>query len=380
MNQSFQDQSEGRNQKFLLPLTLLSLSCFLVFLACRDVTALGIASVFAYFLCLVYMTRSRALLIFSIILGLGALLLFGSFTAVAYLLALIGIFGIGAYDLYAFLPCLAVAYGVCWGVTGSPLAALQIFWVVPGVLCLYFALRGKWSRTVAVGALTGGVLLGAVAWLIVSLKVGGSDLTFAGLPAFIAEFRDELVRAIMQSLDTLPEELRSLGGGINEDYLTQMINGIIWFVPAGITVAAELIAFLADFFVLRLSAQFPKREPLPPECRMWKQSSVTALVFGLSFVAMLLAGTSDAGQTIFIAAGNLCAILLPGLGLGGVIRLLLRLRTRGDTPSALSIIFWVVCAVFFFTYIPYFLAFVEVFGLFREWVDSHHKDEPGSGM
>ncbi len=343
-----------------------ALAFFMAFCAFPEVTLYRYTVVLVFVLLLFIAVRSRPVTVLTAIPCLLAFFSAELSPDLTFLLCAIAVIGYGGFAIVSMHPMLVIAAPVAsfllaLGITGDLMRAFSTLILVPFALVVALALRLKLSRTASIAALSATLLVGfGVALLFVLLPRGGS-LSVEAIRDLVLSLRDTLCAELAAVADYAAAS-GLLAKTLTEQDLLPLVNSALRLLPATLIVAVEILSYLGCLIAITLRAsQFPNAE-LPAECRIFRMSAPSAVLFLVSFALSLLPlGKNDTVGVLLISALNLFVILLPGLALCGAIRILIAFRERRAFPPLLLIL---LC-LWFASAIPTILAFLGAFTILR---------------
>jgi hypothetical protein len=342
----------------------LALTFFMTFCAFPEVTLYRYMVILVFVLLLFIAVRSRLVTILSILPCALAFLNAELSPAFVLLLCAIAIIGYGGFAITSIHPALVAAAPVAscllaFAITGDPVRALDTLVFVPMALVAALALRLKFSRTGAIAAVTA-TLLTVTAGLLFLLLPEGVSLSAESISEFVARVREIMSEALLE-LSSLDDRFAPFGENAEEISET-LVNTTLRLLPSLVIVSAEILAYLACLIAITMrTSQFPE-EKLPAECRVFRMSALSAILFLISFALSLFPlGKNDTIGILLITALNLFVILLPGLAVCGAIRLLVAFRQKHMLPPILLIL---LC-LWFASVLPTILAFLDAFTILR---------------
>lgn len=344
----------------------LSLTFFMAFCAFPEVVLCRYTVVLVFVLLLFIAVRSRLVTVLSILPCALAFFTAESAPELTLALAAIAVIGYGGFALTSMPPLLVivppmVACLLGYAITGDPVRALSTLIFVPLALAAALALRLKLSRTSSIAAVSAVLLGGTLIALGATLLSRGDSLSATAVKELVLSLRDTACTSLAAISETAVAS-GFLEKALTAEELLPAVNSALRLLPATLIVTAELLSYLGCLIAVTLrTSQFPDH-PLPAECRVFRMSSPSAILFLFSFALSLLPlGKSDTIGILLISALNLFVILSPGLALCGAIRLWLSFRERRALPPLLLI----VLCLWFFSAIPTLLAFLGAFTVLR---------------
>jgi len=345
-------------------LLTLALAFFMLFSVCTEVVLYRYMTVLVFVLLLLIAVRSRLVLLLAALPCLLALMGAGTSAALPLLLCLIAVVGFGGFAIGAVNPLIlsaapVLSYLLALLLTKNAVESLSVLMFVPLAAVAALALRLKLSRTASIVAVATSLFVYIVIALVLSLPEGLS-LSREAFSEFIVSFRELLTDEIMSMAEM--EELAATVGTIDRGAVSSLINASLRLLPAAAIVTLEIIAYLACLICISLRSEQLPDKPLPEKCLVFRMSSVSAVLFIISFlVALLPESRSDTIGVLLLSATNLFVVLQPGLAVCGVLRTVAQLRQR----RFLSPIFLIVLLIWFSSFIPVVLAFVGAFAVIR---------------
>ncbi len=360
-------------------LSVLVLLFFMTYIVCTDVSFYRYAVVPVYVLTVLLLIRSRTVAFVTAIPCFVALITASSSPFFSLLLAITAAVGCGAFAIrYAnrFLLLLAPigAYAIAFALTENVVLSLLVFAPVPGAIVLFLAVRKGLSRTATVASVA--TVLVAIAafvlFLTVHLKYGNVTVKF--FTDFLTSFRDKMIEKYIDAVKTAG---LSHVMTVDKDVLNAAINLLIRLIPAGVVLIAEIMAYFSGLIAVSMHSVYFPEQPLSHEVLTFRMSSVSAVMFLLSFLAFLLFPTdSNTFGIVSVSAMNLNLILIPGLALCGILNFLANLRQRKQISLIPTLLFLAVL-IFYTAVIPYILAFSGAFAILRTG-RKRRDDENGS--
>ena len=358
-------------QKHRLPLApslflALALTFFMAFCAFSEVILARYMVVLVFVLLLFIAVRSRLVTVLSVIPCALAFLTAESSPAFALLLCVIAVIGYGGFAIASIHPILVLSLPVAscllgFAITGDLVRALSTLILLPFALVAALTLRLKLSRTASIAVVSTALVAALLILLGASVLLHGGSLSPEGLSELISSVKNTMTA----ELSALSETVAASGlwaEALSEQDLLPLINSSLRLLPATLIVAIEILAYLGCLITVTLrTSQFPE-EKLPAECRIFRMSVISAILFLLCAVLSLLPlGKNDTVGILLISALNLFLILTPGLALCGAVRIWISFRRRRSFPPFLLILF----CFWFFSAIPMLLAFVGAFAILR---------------
>lgn len=304
-------KTESTYQTLMAIVCAVALLLFLVNCVFFEVAVLAYLTLVAFFAFTAIATRSKGTVItLAVFAGLGFLTT--PVSTVSYLVSVVGIIAIVASAIrkgqYLTLLAIPVAYGICFAVSGDPVASLGALVFLPPAIVMGVLLRKKVKRGTLITSTAGCLLLLPVVSLVslAYAETGTVSVTF--FTDYLFAIRDALIPQMV----SLFEEA---GMPDTEEILLQGFNAVFRLLPALLIIVCEVLAYLASTLGISL-ADTDKAHPLPHHTRFLRMETTSAVVFLIAFLlSFALQGTSGATGVVWISAQNLCLILLPALAL-----------------------------------------------------------------
>lgn len=227
------------------------------------------------------------------------------------------------------IPLAAVA--LSFALTQSPALSLLSVAFVPAAILLALATRLHHARTSALCFAIGGFLLTAViAVLVLVYKATGSlnrsalqsfaELCRNGLFDYLVGIRTELLSLLSEadSGEEMQKMYNELSTTLSDEAIRGAISSLFNLLPALITVAASIIAFLSQILLLAAYHTAGLEKVLTPKARMLTVSATAAIIYLVCFLLMFFLPN---GMALAVVQ-NIALILSPILLLVGVQTLL----------------------------------------------------------
>ena len=285
--------------------------------------------------------------------------------ALSVLLCVIAIIGFGGFAIRSVHPLISLAtpilaYLLAFGITGNPTASLSVLSLVPISLVATLTIRLKFSRTGSIASVSAAFLAWAAIWTFFVLRAQGISLSGELIAKGAMQIGESLISDFLKPLEF--SEIGTLVE-ISEENRAILVNTVVRLLPALFLVSVEIISYFACLIMVSLfGTNFPER-PLPEQCRFFRMSGVSAVVFLVSFVlALLPSGKSDAFGIALVSAMNLFVVLIPGLAVCGALHLYVSFRQR---RSCFPLVLMVVLLLWFASYMPTVLAFIGAVSILR---------------
>ncbi len=346
-------------------LLALSLMFFMSFSAFTEVKLYRYMVVLVFVLLLFIAVRSKLVTILAALPCLLAFLGAEASPDLPLLLCAVAVIGFGGIAIETVHPLIlsaapVLSYLLAFGLTGDPIRALSILAFVPVAAVLALALHFRFSRTASIAAVSVAIFVCAALALMFISPYKENLLSSEFIDNFIATHRELLTTELMSMADSA--EFSSVLGNVTQDDIASLTNTFLRLLPAILVVAVETVAYFACLIAVSLrSSQLPEH-PLPPKCLAFRMSAVSAVLFLVSFVLLLLpTGNSDAIGIVLVTAMNLVLILMPGLAVCGVLRILASFYQK----RAFSPILLIILLIWFSYLLPAILAFVGAFAILR---------------
>lgn len=364
--------------------TSLAILLFMIYSVCTQIVWMRYAVTVIFFLLVFFMTRSKLMTVLAGLACLSTLLSCSYEGGSALLLATIGTIGFGGFAVAFAQPLwwiapLFLSGTICLLITGEAFVALPILCLALTAMALGIGMHRGFTRT-GTAALTAAVglssLIGAVL-VVVVIQNGGFSANY--ISDFIVEFRDRFVNETLEVLKSDPDDAmyKALAGYLTAEVLTALVNAVLRLLPALVIIIAELISYFSGLLAVMLCGNWMPKDSLPRASVEFRVTPISAIVYLASFAASLLLGSfgqSDVLGILSLSATTLHLILLPGLGLCGLLFTLAFMRTR-MRPGPFT--FVLIASILFFSplYSLYLLAFIGAITLL---VSEHRKKKEES--
>ena len=240
------------------------------------------------------------------------------------------------------------AYAIAVLISGSPLIALIALIPIPPAITCAKAVRGN-PRSIST-AMTAAAL---AAILLILTAVDFIAATGSISPEAIRSFFDEqtalLATAVTESinanLSALPEELASEQTLLSPENVKALFDGVLPLIPGYFAACAYALAYVIHILQSGLCSLFGPNT-LPAEARSMRPSVISAYVFSIVYVIVMLFSAVKTNSTVFlILCRNLIVILTIPFAICGIGGLRFRFkRSRGTLTAPL-----IILAAIFFT-------------------------------
>lgn len=349
-------KQENTYQTLMAIISAVALLLFSVNCAFFEVAVLSYVTLAAFFAFATIATRSKGtvitLAVFAVLSALSA-----PVSMVSYLLSGIGVIATVSAAIrkgqYLTLIAIPAAYGVCFAVSGDPVASLGALVFLPPAIVMGILLRKKAKRGTLVAIPAGCLLLLPVISLVSLAYAETGTVSISFFTDNLFAIRD----ALIPELAALFEEA---GMPNTEEVLLQSFNLVLRILPALCIIVCEILAYLAGTLGLAL-ADTDKENPLPFHTRLLRMETASAIVFLIMFLlAFAMQGMSGNAGVVWVSALNLCLILMPALALQELIFFAERFRA-GQANILFPIIFVILSGIF----LPFLLALMGAVHVIR---------------
>lgn len=299
-------------------LTLITAYLMFFSVVTNEITAfITLALVIAF--CSVFLRARR------LALGVGAIAALGflssvSFIQTASIVAVVCIIGMGAVSLLHVNKLLvgvsfAVAYGSSLLFTKSPLASATMLLFAFCAILLAVALAKKLRRTSAICLVATGLLIGFAGIFLLSLYRLTGEISMDAFSSLISQFHELLLEIFKENALLLDQNLRAV---MTEEAFNEAFDAILCILPAGFIITVSVLAFLSHWLSFVLCSASGYMQKIPEESRPFVLSPVTAVLYIVSLLLMLVAPfVGDDSQILLVTAQNMTLILMPALLLVG---------------------------------------------------------------
>lgn len=312
--------------------------------------------------------RSRIL---TVAVGLPAVLGFlsySSFIPVASVVAVIGIIGMGAVALLHTNKVLvalsfAVAFGASLFFTKSPLAsAVMLLYALCAVLLAGALSRGM-RRSSSICLVATCLLFGFAVVFLVGLWRLVGELNREVFSALISEMHELLLESFMESAALFDESIRPI---MTEETFNAAFDTALCTLPAITILSVCGLAFLAHLLSFMICTASGYMQKIPEESRPLVLSPVTAILYIVSFLLLLLAPFVAKDSDILLwTAQNMTLILMFPLLLIGTFGILGFLSQNAGCLNVWVIMGLILLALYSRGLLLYPVSFFGVYLTFR---------------
>lgn len=239
-----------------------------------------------------------------------------------------------------------LAAGAAWIVGGSWHWGLAALALLPAVLLLSVATNMGEYCTTAICYATGGFLVCALTACLLGIWHLHGSVSVEGIRALLSGWQEQMLAMQFAERDALlasVEAMRLEEGGaqmsayldsltsqiqstMSDELLRASVRQMLHLIPSALFLVCAIPAYLAQRMLNVSYAANGLREVVTPEAEFFTMSLPAAVIFALSYLLMLFLPLS--AELPYLAASNLCVMLLPGFLAVGWRTLRMRLLGR----------------------------------------------------
>ncbi len=306
------------------------------------------------------------------------------FVIAALPLTLIFVIGIGGMllamaDRRALLLALLIpvaGYGLSLLLTGSFFGSCAVLLPLPATVVLAIGTRrsaagGNGPGRVGVICVTSVALcLSFAAAAALILYEANGSLSLAALTEALDGLRADMTAFILSAAaeTEVTEELFS------PEVAENMVNALINLLPGYLIAASNIFAAIAQNLQLAGLETNALGGSLAPRVRLFRMSFISCILFFLCYIIMIISG-AEASTLTGTVAQNLYLVLLPGLGLSGLIRVsrFLARKLRSGIGCLTPLLFMMLPMLVFA--VPFLFGIIEAAGQAAELIRTRLRTE-----
>lgn len=320
----------------------------------------------------IFLRAGRGLIPLLVLLGFLLVQLTQSFLSAAFFIGLLFAVGTGSLlvavskrETLTRLPLiLLVTYALSVLLCRDLLLALTGLLPFPAAVALAFGTRASAGSedgpgrvgVICLTSLTFGLSAAAVAALLLWRRLG--SLSLSTLTQLVDALREQLCAAVADAMRAMNDQVKEPVFDVTEESVTNLVNGFINLLPAGLVVLCNLTAALGQMILHALLCSVGFSGSVRGRVKVFRMSLVSCIVFLTAYVVGLVAvGAGGSSTLVGTVAENVAIILHPGLALCGIIRFLVGM-TRGGRRGG-CFVFFLFIFIFIIPYIFLFMPFYE---------------------